>query len=234
MKDLRDTVADIVEQFGATRADDHDRVQTPTLADVGGPVDLVPAGEVERKDVIATFIARRSKLTFAPEPLARDDVLNDVIQGLAFDRSLRGDLAAQAPLQAFVFLKRPDGRSVGVYSVRADGARKLQVTLSQQEMEDLGVQREFGRAAAIITIAGDLDQAEMAQGGYGYPVLMIRAASAAYEMSLSAASRGWISTVFAGLIPASVRGLLGSDGTSRHQLFALAIGTEEVKKHVGP
>ncbi|WP_407341982.1 hypothetical protein [Pengzhenrongella phosphoraccumulans] len=226
MKSTLDTVTDLVAQFRIPHTEHGGPVEIPSLPEVGSAVDVVCATDVERTDVLGTFVARRSKLNFAPHALPRDDVLDDVIQGLLFDCSLRGALATQVPLEAFVFLKREGSDASAVYSVRAGGARSLQMTLTPQEMEDLGVQREFGRASAIITIAGDLDQAEMAQGGSGYPMLIVRAASAAYEMCLSAVSRGWICTVYAGLIPASVRGRLGSDGSSRHQLFALAIGTE--------
>jgi hypothetical protein len=49
-------------------------------------------------------------------------------------------------------------------------------------------------------------------------------AAAAYTMWLDAVASGLVGTVFAGFIPASVRRPLKSDGTSRHQIFALALG----------
>lgn len=226
MKNAMELVADLVESLRTSGPVATTTGGPTTLPDLGRPVDLSAVEAVPRRDVLDTLTARRSRLTFSRDPLPYDDVLAEVLAGLGFDEASRGTTAVEVPLEAFVFLRHPTLESVEVFSVRTTGVRSLGLRLSRSQMEDLGVQREFGNAAAIVTFAADLDQAHVRQGVRGYQLLMVRAASATYRVSLAAVSRGWICSVFAGLIPGAVRSLLESDGTSRHQLFAVAIGTE--------
>lgn len=177
----------------------------------------------ERADLATVLHERRSTRFFGPQPLPASAVRDIALDALAADRREAPLAAAACPLQVFVLALRLDGLAPGAYRLDADG-RLWPLGDLGCPPADLTIQSEFADAAAIVSLAGDLTAADAASGAHGYRQLMTRAGAAAYDMWLDAVALGWAGTVFAGFIPASVRLPLASDGTDRHQLFALALG----------
>jgi hypothetical protein len=120
---------------------------------------------------------------------------------------------------------RVGGLEPGLYALTADGYEPAAPLPPPEEVAGLTVQEEFCRAAVILSLAVDPAAAEARYGGHGYRTALTRAGAAAYSMWLHAVGRGWVGSVFAGFIPAMVRVPLASDGSSRHQVFALALGS---------
>ena len=126
-------------------------------------------------------------------------------------KALRRDVAdwgvtAQAmPLECYIFAFRPSDISLGIYRVDTESATCVDALPPEDRWEDLGVQKEFARAGAIVSVAANLDQADSWGGTHGYRVSMTRCASLIYDFHLQFVSRGLVGTVFAGFIPAAVR-----------------------------
>ena len=198
----------------------------PAPATTGDPVLLDPfAGE--RADLETVLRQRRSTRFFGPQPLPASAVRDVALAALTADQREAPRAARACPLEVFVLALRLDGLGPGAYRLDDEG-RLWPLADLGRSAADLTIQAEFADAAAIISLAGDLTAADAASGAHGYRQLMTRAGAAAYDMWLDAVALGWAGTVFAGFIPASVRLPLASDGTDRHQLFALALGHQVI------
>jgi hypothetical protein len=88
----------------------------------------------------------------------------------------------------------------------------------------LFLQREFANAPAIIFFIGKLAQAVDAFGTSGYKNLLLRAGATAHHAWLQSLSIGYQGTVFAGVLPKSLRSFTAIDGYRKCQLFAYAFG----------
>ncbi|MGN6611502.1 MAG: nitroreductase family protein [Angustibacter sp.] len=194
----------------------------PAPVATSDPVALQPF-DAARADLATVLHERRSTRFFGPQPLPASAVRDLALDALAADQREAPLAAAACPLQVFVLALRLDGLAPGAYRLDDDG-RLWPLGDLGCPTADLTIQAEFADAAAIVSLAGDLTAADAASGAHGYRQLMTRAGAAAYDMWLDAVALGWAGTVFAGFIPASVRLPLASDGTDRHQLFALALG----------
>uniref|UniRef100_A0AAU3GWG5 Nitroreductase family protein n=1 Tax=Streptomyces sp. NBC_01401 TaxID=2903854 RepID=A0AAU3GWG5_9ACTN len=209
-----------------------------------GPAIRFPAQERERESLRTVLERRRSIRFFGPGPVDASLVADVVAGGLTQDAETWPQEQEHCPLQTDVVAFRLDGLEPAMYSLdthagteRAGERSYVQVApLPEPEARhDLTLQWEFCDSAAIISIAADLDRASEVHGAHGYRLLMSRAAAAAYAMWLDAVALGLVGTVFAGFIPASVRQPLRSDGASRHQIFALALGGAPVPPpHTAP
>jgi len=123
-----------------------------------------------------------------------------------------------------VVAQHVDGLPPAAYVLDGERAVPVMALGDPDTYQALTLQREFADAGAVVSLLGDLEHAERAHGGAGYRTLMTRAGAAAYQMWLSALAHDLAGSVFAGFLPAAVRQPLRCDGTSRHQLFALALG----------
>ncbi|WP_273167438.1 ferredoxin [Actinomyces israelii] len=170
-----------------------------------------------------TLDRRSSSLTYGTDGLFLAERLASLREALRRDREDWGDAAEAVPLEGFVFALRCIDLAPGVYRVDDDGAAHIAQLPPPEHWEDLGVQREFARAGAIVSVAADLDRADSWGGTHGYRVAMARAAAVVYDFHLACTGHGLVGTVFAGFIPASVRHILKSDGASRHQMFATTV-----------
>lgn len=177
----------------------------------------------ERADLASVLRRRRSTRFFGAAPLPASAVRDLALAALAADRAESPVGSSHCPLEVFVLALRLDGLDPGAYRLDAEGDLWPMASLGH-DTTDLTIQSEFAEAAAIVSFAADLTAAHAAFAAHGYRQLMTRAGAAAYDMWLDAVALGWAGTVFAGFIPASVRTPLASDGTDRHQLFALALG----------
>ncbi|MEZ5094799.1 MAG: hypothetical protein R2731_00845 [Nocardioides sp.] len=198
---------------------------TRRLPPLAAPVPIAPSPTVQRADLLTTLKRRRSLRFFDGGSLAVGELLDCVAAGQELDRA--GWAADDgALLEVTALCARVEGLEPGIF--RLDPARREAALVaplpSAELLGELTLQAEFGQAAAILSFGGDLEAASRA-GGRGYRELMCRAGATAYAVWLDAVSRGWVGSVFAGFIPAAVRRRLASDGVSRHQLFALALGT---------
>ncbi|MYT15719.1 MULTISPECIES: nitroreductase family protein [unclassified Streptomyces] len=177
---------------------------------------------------------RKSVRIFHPEPISASLIADVVSRGIQEDFRSWPAEQEPCPLQTTVVALRLDGLGPGMYSLdtlagiggHPEEHAYVQVApLPEPDaLHDLTLQWEFCDSAAIISIAADLDRVSELHGAHGYRMLMGRAAAAAYTMWLDAVAVGLVGSVFAGFIPASVRQPLRSDGASRHQIFALALG----------
>ena len=196
------------------------RVATPT-----GPAVVIPHGSNDgRVDLLSTLQSRRSTRFFADTMVEPGSLVDIVRDGIVADRSEWGGSGWTFEVSVVAF--RVAGVDEAIY--RLDPVDGLLTPIAKvpsgEERYDLTIQREFCDAAAIISVAANLGEIAETSGSHGYRMAMTRAGAATYTMWLSAVSRGLTGTVFAGFIPASVRQPLHSDGASRHQLFAIALG----------
>jgi hypothetical protein len=213
------------ELIGAFRAPTGPRRRTPGAPPptaTGGAVGLDPF-DGERADLLTVLKARRSTRFFGPEALPANAIRDLALEALAADRRDWPMSSEHCPLEVFFLALRLEGLEPGAYRLDGEGLLWPVADLSGVAA-DLTIQAEFAGSAASVSFAADLTAADAAFGAHGYRQLMTRAGAAAYDMWLDAVALGWAGTVFAGFIPASVRIPLASDGTDRHQLFALALG----------
>lgn len=175
---------------------------------------------------------RSSSLSYDAEGLFLTEQLASLRNALRRDREDWEEIASIIPIEGFVFALRTIDLSPGIYHVDSDDATHIGQLTPPEHWEDLGVQKEFAKASAILSVAADLDRADSWGGTHGYRVAMARAAAVVYDFHLSCIGHGLVGTVFAGFIPASVRHVLKSDGISRHQMFAVTVApppTREAK-----
>ncbi|MEU0585673.1 nitroreductase family protein [Streptomyces sp. NPDC006132] len=206
-----------------------------------GPPVRFTARRRDRSSLLTVLEKRRSVRFFGPDPVDASLVADVAARGVEADLASWADEAERLPLQISVVAFRLAGLEPGMYSLdtgEGGGTERSYVQVAPlpegEALHGLTVQREFCDSAAIISLAADLDRAGELHGAHGYRTLMTRAGAAAYTMWLDAVAVGLVGTVFAGFIPASVRLPLRSDGASRHQLFAVALGGAPVPQPIPP
>ncbi|GAA1577982.1 nitroreductase family protein [Streptomyces globosus] len=177
-------------------------------------------------DLLTTLEHRRSLRGFSPAPLPAGLLADIMARALAADAEEDAADAADCPLEFTVVANRLTGIDPAVH--RFDAAARTLTPVMElptgAARYGLTLQPEFSDAAAIVSVGVPLDAAARRHGGHGYRVMLTRAGSAAYAMWLDGVAHGLVGSVFAGFIPAAVRGPLLSDGTTRQQVFALALG----------
>jgi len=194
----------------------------PALGDgIGFPPETRP-----RSGLLTTLRNRRSIRFFARDPIPAALLADIAARGLADDEWWETEHGC-CPLSVDVAAFRVTGLEPAFYHLDPLTRSFIAVASlpSGDAVRELTIQEEFCDAAAITMITGDVEHAAQAHGGHGYRLLMSRAGAAAYAMWLDAVASGLAGTVFAGFIPSSIRLPLHCDGSSRHQLFALALGT---------
>lgn len=191
-----------------------------------GPDVSVSSSGATTSNLLSVLRRRRSLRFFGPQGLPAGDVSEVVLAALQTDAAAWPDDHRCCPFEIFAIVVRLDGLEPGMYRLDPGSGSytPLAALPPEAELEDLTIQSEFCRSAVILSVAGDLDLATQLYGTHGYRTMMTRASAVAYTMWLRAVGREWIGSVFAGFIPAAVRIPLSSDGNSRHQLFALALG----------
>ncbi|MFF8838278.1 hypothetical protein [Streptomyces sp. NPDC015130] len=197
----------------------------PAPAAIGPAVTVEPyAHRTVPHDLLTTLENRRSLRGFSQEPLPAGLLAGIMARTLDLDERDADD--ADCPLEITVVAHRLTGVTPAVH--RFDAAASTFTPVMElptgAARYGLTLQPEFSDAAAIVSIGVPLDAAVHRHGAHGYRLLLTRAGSAAYAMWLDGVAHGLVGSVFAGFIPAAVRGPLLSDGTSRQQIFALALG----------
>jgi len=186
-----------------------------------------PAGLPAAADLSTTLHRRRAQRVFGSAAVAPALLLECVAAGLSADRRYWPDEAECCELLPVLVAQRVGGLAPAVYDLDPAGrtATPVMALPTPEAVEALTLQREFAAAAAIVAVLSDVDGSEARHGAHGYRRLMTRAGAAVYAMWLEAVARGLVGSVFAGFLPAAVRVPLRCDGVSRHQLFALALGS---------
>jgi Nitroreductase family len=200
-------------------------ISIPLLAEGGGVADLS-----------ATLHRRRAQRIFGVDQVAPGLLLECVAAGLAADRRYWPADQGCCALRPVLVAQRVDGLPQAVYELDPDGrtATPVMELPTSADAEALTLQREFAAAAAVVAVLSDVDHAERRHGAHGYRRLMTRAGAAVYAMWLEAVAHGLVGSVFAGFLPAAVRLPLRCDGVSRHQLFAVALGSPAPGPAPGP
>ncbi|WP_181860836.1 nitroreductase family protein [Streptomyces diacarni] len=225
-----DLALQLVESFQHAPAQPHADVP-PQRADHPrplGPDTRIGRGtaETERLDLLDTLRTRRASRLWSPEPLPAPLLADIVGEGVTADVEEWPDEQHYTPLEITVVAFRVAGMEPAVH--RFDGpartTRPVMELPPPERRRTLTLQAEFGDAPAIVSVAVDPHTAELRDGGHGYRTLLTRAGAAVHTMWLAGVSHGLTGSAFAGFIPASVRTPLRSDGTSRQQVFALALG----------
>lgn len=197
----------------------------PPLVPTADPV-FVPTDTSSRElDLLTTLRRRRSQRFFDDTAITIGGLLDTVRAGSHADARMWPEEYVRTPITIYALCFRVTGILPGIYALDAAAGTASRVAdlPPAAELAELTLQAEFTQAPAIISLSANV-AAATAIGGHGYRLLMTRAGATAYAMWLDGVSRAWTGSVFAGFIPASVRTALASDGVSRHQVFALALG----------
>ncbi|MEU3428488.1 hypothetical protein [Streptomyces gardneri] len=232
-----DMLASFREQRGGAAATALAERRVPDPAAIGPTVTVDPySHRTVPHDLLTTLENRRSLRGFSQEPLPAGLLAGIMSRALELDeRSADGTAyaddadgadGADCPLELTVVAHRLTGVTPAVhrFDAAASSFTPVMELPTGAARYGLTLQPEFSDAAAIISIGVPLDAAVHRHGGHGYRLLLTRAGSVAYGMWLDGVAHGLVGSVFAGFIPAAVRGPLLSDGTSRQQIFALALG----------
>ncbi len=227
MRTDTDLMIRITERFGDTTPTSDGLAHERTLPPQNGtPIPFesfeVPA-HITTTQLSERLAQRSSSLAYDDKPIAAIRLFGLIQQALLRDALDWGEISDVIPLEIYAFVLRPADVDPGVYHITTAQYQRVADLPSSDHWEDLGVQREFAHAGAIVSAAGNLDQADSWAGTHGYRVLMGRAASTIYDIHLSSVAEGWVGTVFAGFIPSAVRVSLASDGASRQQVFATTV-----------
>jgi hypothetical protein len=219
--------SELLAAWQEPRASSADRATTRSVRQappIGPAIFPSPEPAGDRAELLPTLERRTSTRFFDRSTISLTSLVAVVQEGLEADRLAWDDTSCTFEVSVVAF--RVSGVPEAIYRLNPfDGMLTPIAEVPPGEgRHNLTIQREFADAATIISLAANLGEIDESAGPHGYRMAMTRAGAAAYTMWLSAVSRGLTGTVFAGFIPASVRRPLYSDGSSRHQLFALALG----------
>ena len=218
-------------------ADDVDTPRAPVPACLlspppgGAPLSAArPAAD--RRPLEAVLRSRTAARVYGDEPLTIGEVgavLAAAAQGDAtsWDREHRAGLALDLVLVAW----RVTGLGVAthLYRSKQHALHQLAPVPYGQAAQDLVLQREFARAAALVVVTGPLGGAIARHGTHGHRTLLLRAGAAAHRAWLAAESLDLVGCIFAGLLPQAVRELAAADGFVRAPLLAFALGRRPVR-----
>lgn len=204
-----------------------------------GPDVVVPAPTPAppEHDLLGALQRRRSTRFFGTRALPATELFDLIAGGLSREQDAREDEGPELPpVETIAVVFRVDGLEPGLYTVDpvARTATPSAPLPTGRDLHDFTLQSEFCDAAVILSFGVDLGAATATAGTHGYRLLMQRASAAAYSMWVDGVRRGWTGSVFAGMLPAALRLPLGSDGATRHQLFALALGHPAFPPVVAP
>nr|BFE72184.1 hypothetical protein GCM10020092_054850 [Actinoplanes digitatis] len=192
-----------------------------------GPLTELPPSAAPRAALDDVLLERTAVRDYAQTPLSAAD-LSAVLS--AADRMDAGgwsaERAAGVDLELYCASWRVTGVDTGLYRYLPGRSALCRVASLPDgpQAEELVIQREFARAAALVVITGNLAAALARNGSHGHRLLLTRAGAAGHAAWLAALRHDLVGTVFAGLLPHVLRERAAADGYHRAALFAFAVG----------
>ncbi|GLW30282.1 nitroreductase family protein [Actinoplanes regularis] len=192
-----------------------------------GPLTALPAPASPRVELDEALFARTSVREYATTPLTGAELSALLAAADRMDaRGWPGERAAGLDLEFYLAAWRVTGVDTGLYRYLPgeSALRRVADIPDGPEAEELVMQREFARSAAVLVITGNLAGALTRHGSHGHRLLLTRAGAAGHAAWLTAVRLRLVGTVFAGLLPHVLRERAGADGYHRAALFAFAAG----------
>ncbi|MEV6847896.1 nitroreductase family protein [Actinoplanes sp. NPDC051411] len=192
-----------------------------------GPLTALPAPSSPRSGLHDVLPERTAVRDYAATPLSGADL--SALFAAADRMDARGwpaERAAGVDLELYCAAWRVTGVDTGLYRYRPEQSELCRVANLPDgpEAEELVMQEEFAKAAALVVITGNLAAALARHGSHGHRLLLARAGAAGHAAWLAALRLDLAGTVFAGLLPSVLRARAGADGYHRAALFAFAAG----------
>ncbi|MEU2158858.1 nitroreductase family protein [Streptomyces sp. NPDC019396] len=185
--------------------------------------EAAPASE----EPLESLLRRRaSTRTYAPTPIAVEELAAVVDRAASFDRDAWPDHDAGAELEFLVAARHVTGLPAGIYlysSARSEFVRLADLPAGDAA-EELVLQLEFAHAPAIVMVCGPLAASLDRHGEHGHRLLLTRAGAAAHTAWLTALDRGLVGSIFAGFLSSALTPLVPVDGYRSAQLLAFACG----------
>ncbi len=216
-------------------ADAAARPRTPVAAELrraahDGPLTALPAPAAPRAALDDVLPERTAVRDYAATALSAADL--SAIFAAADRMDARGwpaERDAGVDLELYCAAWRVTGVDTGLYRYLPEQSALCRVASLPDgpQAEELVMQREFARAAALLVITGNLAAAVARHGSHGHRLLLSRAGAAGHAAWLTALRLDLVGTVFAGLLPNVLRERAGADGYQRAALFAFAAGHPE-------
>jgi hypothetical protein len=194
----------------------------------GGHHDRVAAETaLASEEPLESLLRRRTSVrTYAPTPIAVEELAAVVDRAAAFDRAAWPDHDAGAELEFLVAARDVTGLPVGIYlysAAEGDFVRLADLPAGDAA-EELVLQLEFAHAPAIVMVCGPLAASLDRHGEHGHRLLLTRAGAAAHAAWLTALDRGLAGSIFAGFLSSALKPLVPVDGYRSAQLLAFACG----------
>jgi SagB-type dehydrogenase family enzyme len=195
------------------------------LSSSKGAIKL-PQVQNQGRSIEEVLRSRRSVRTFSETPVELRAISTALSCAVLSDSGLWPQSYLHSALDFLVLANRVKGLAPGVYRYdsRARSLRLHRSLLTDAQKLELFVQPEFSKAAAVIWITGNLEQACAARGARGHRELLLRAGAAGHRLWMAGVAQGASGTVIAGLVPGAARRILGLDGYESASLFASAWG----------
>lgn len=192
-----------------------------------GPAIRLPTPALDVRTRLPQALAsRRSERFYGEEPASLDDVATLLDLAAEQDRRLWGHLGVDPTLFAMLLWTwNVDGAPPALY--RYDHDERSLVTISSAagaDPEELLLQVEFARSAAIFVTVCNLAELTRLHGAHGHRLALMRGATACENACLGAEASGLRGSIFAGFIPSALRRFVEIDGFARMPCLAYAFG----------
>lgn len=210
---------------GATGAATLHRQPRPEF-DIANRVALGPLPT--RGEALGTVLRNRtSTRNYSDEPIPLNTIAAVLAAAVRSDeRNWPNEQTRVGAVELVLVAWRVDGLPAAtyIYAPQSHEALAIGPAPCGSDAEELVIQREFARAAALVIVLGGLAEAVSRYGGHGHRQLLVRAGAAAHAATLAALSLGLGACVTGGLLPRAVENLAGIDGYRQSVLFAVALG----------
>jgi SagB-type dehydrogenase family enzyme len=204
-----------------------------------------PLTERLQKDLLETFRQRQSNFgTFSNQTPLTQAELGTLLYGGALARyqksDTRPDVRADSYTQLMVFSNHVEGLEQGVYTydARRHGLRHIASREQEQDMGEMGLflQQHYyltnyslPEVAAVIAIAGDLEQMLATYGNRGYRLLNAESGLVAQSIYLFSSALALGCGAVLGFNNLAMNIALGFDGTTQKSLLFLLVGHDQAK-----
>ncbi|TKI57450.1 hypothetical protein E8L90_19425 [Brevibacillus antibioticus] len=162
----------------------------------------------------------------------KDVEYDDLVQMLINNEKFIEQIAGTSLLEQYLLINRVNmhndeafsSRKVYRYSYPQNDIQEVADIPQHFTQEQLMLQKEFANAAVVVFFVGKIADRTATCGVTGYTNLLTIAGMVAHNMWLHSLSRGYEGTVFAGLLPRTLRMFTDIDGFTKAQMFAYCFG----------